>query len=179
MVDNCNVIIRNEHASDCSAVEAIALAAFAPDVHVAELVRKLRASDALIPELNLIAEVDGVVAGHLMFSRAAMSSGHTAALLSPLGVLPKYQRQGVGSTLMHHAMNWLRASDFPVVVVEGVPEYYPHFGFSSAHAMGIEPPFPLPEPPWMAYRLPAYRESVKGTVAYPKPFDFLHSDQES
>lgn len=169
-----SLIVRNERTDDHAATEAIALSAFAPDVRVAELIRKLRTSDALIPQLNLVAEANGVVAGHLMFSRAALSSGHTVALLSPLGVLPEYQRQGVGSALMNYTMDWLRKSDFPLVVVEGVPEYYPRFGFSSAHAMGILPPYPLPAPPWMALRLPAYEESVKGTVAYPEPFDFLH-----
>jgi len=147
-------------------------------VQVAELICKLRDSETLIPELNLVAEVNGVVAGHLMLSRAAISSGHTVALLSPLGVLPEYQRRGVGSALMTHAIDWLRKSDFPMIVVEGVPSYYPQFGFSSARAMGIDPPFPLPEPPWMAYRLPAYKETIKGTVTYPEPFDFLHDVED-
>jgi putative acetyltransferase len=178
MTETFDIIIRNECEGDYAATEAIALAAFAPDVRVPELVRKLRASDALIPELNLVAEVNGVVAGHLMFSRAAMTSGHTVALLSPLGVLPEHHKQGVGSALMRYAMNWLNKSDYPLVVVEGVPSYYPRFGFSSAHTMGVEPPYSLPEPPWMAYRLPTYHEGVKGTVTYPEPFDFLHDAQE-
>jgi putative acetyltransferase len=175
----CSLNVRREQPADATVTEQIALQAFAPDVRVAELVRKLRASDALITELNLVAEADGIVVGHLMLSRAAISSGHLVALLSPLGVLPDCQRQGVGSALMRHAMDWLKASDFPLVVVEGVPEYYPRFGFSSAHAMGIEPPYPLPAPPWMAYRLPAYHPSVQGTVTYPEPFDFLHDESET
>ncbi|GAB3643363.1 GNAT family N-acetyltransferase [Spirosoma arcticum] len=174
-----SIIIRNETAADYALTEALALAAFAPDVRVAELVRRLRMSEALISELNLVAEVDGVLVGHLMFSRATISSGHTAALLSPLGVLPSFQRRKVGTSLVEYALNWLRKSDFPVVVVEGVPAYYPRFGFTSSHAMGIEPPFPLPESVWQAYRLPAYQEAVKGTVHYPEPFDFLHSEEET
>jgi putative acetyltransferase len=170
--------IRNEALADYALTEALALDAFAPDVRVAELVRKLRASEALIPELNLVAEVDGVLAGHLMFSRAAITSGHTVALLSPLGVLPTYQRRKVGTSLVEYALNWLRQSSFPVVVLEGVPAYYPRFGFTSAYALGIEPPIPLPESVWQAYRLPAFQESVKGTVHYPEEFDFLHSNSE-
>jgi putative acetyltransferase len=176
MLSTNNITIRNEQLSDHHATEALALAAFAPDERVAELVRKLRVSDALIPELNLVAEVDGVLVGHLMFSQARLTSGHTLALLSPLGVLPAYQRRNVGSTLVHHALSWLRKSHFPVVVLQGVPSYYPRFGFTSAQAMGIEPPFALPESVWQAYRLPAYREDVVGKVTYPEPFDFLGTE---
>lgn len=175
--DPQSITIRNETAADNALTEALALAAFAPDVRVAELVRKLRTSESLIPELNLVAEVNGVLAGHLMFSQATITSGHTVGLLSPLGVLPNYQRRKVGTTLVQYALNWLRKSSFPVVVLEGVPAYYPRFGFMSAHAMGIEPPFPLPEAVWQAYRLPAYQEEVKGRVQYPDPFDFLHSEE--
>lgn len=177
--DSVTIRIRNESLADYALTESLALDAFAPDVRVAELVRKLRVSEALIPELNLVAEVDGVLAGHLMFSQATITSGHTVALLSPLGVLPTYQRRTVGTSLVEYALNWLRKSSFPVVVLEGVPAYYPRFGFTSAHAMGIEPPFPLPEPVWQAYRLPAYQDAVKGRVQYPEPFDFLHSDEEA
>ena len=177
LADPSNITIRNETVTDYALTEALALAAFAPDVRVAELVRKLRMSEALIPELNLVAEVDGVLVGHLMFSRATITSGHAVALLSPLGVLPNFQRRKVGTTLVQYALNWLERSDFSVIVLEGVPAYYPRFGFASAHALGIEPPFPLPEPVWQAYRLPAYQEAVKGRIQYPDPFDFLHSEE--
>ena len=110
--DPARVTVRNESPGDYALTEALALAAFAPDVRVAQLVRKLRTSEALIPELNLVAEVDGVLAGHLMFSRATITSGHAVSLLSPLGVLPNFQRRKVGTTLVQHALNWLERSDF-------------------------------------------------------------------
>jgi putative acetyltransferase len=168
------ITIRQEHPTDHAATEALALAAFAPDERVAELVRRLRRSQTLVEELNLVAEAEGILAGHLMFSRALITSGHTLALLSPLAVLPNYQRRGVGSALVKHALTWLQTSPFPAVVLEGVPSYYPRFGFSSAHALGIDPPFPLPAAVWQVYRLPAYQATVKGQVTYPHPFDFLH-----
>lgn len=177
MTTDLDVTIRPEQMNDQRATEALALAAFAPDQRVAELVRKLRASAALIPELNLVAEVNGVVAGHIMFSRARITSGHSVALLSPLGVLPAYQRQQIGSALVRYALAWLNKSGYPVVILEGVPAYYPRFGFRPAHTLGIEPPYPLPEPVWQAYRLPAYQDSVRGTVTYPEPFDFLRPSE--
>ncbi len=61
---------------------------------------------------------------------------------------------------MHHALSWLNKSPFPAVVLEGVPSYYPRFGFGSAYALGIEPPFPLPLGAWQCYCLPAYDQAV-------------------
>jgi putative acetyltransferase len=178
MTSALTMIVRSEQPGDFAVTEALALAAFAPDVRVAELVRRLRASPALIPHLNLVAEINGVIAGHIMFSQAALTPGHEVALLSPLGVLPVYQRRGVGASLVYHALEWLKKSKFPVVVLEGVPAYYPRFGFTSAHEMGIEPPFPLPKEVWQAIRLPAYQRDAKGVVAYPEPFDFLYTSEE-
>jgi putative acetyltransferase len=78
---------------------------------------------------------------------------------------------------MHHALAWLRRSNYPVVVLEGVPAYYPRFGFTSAHAMGILPPFALPQAAWQALRLPAYQATVQGVVHNPEPFAFLHPSE--
>ena len=143
MPDLLPITIRPEHPTDHAATEALALAAFAPDERVAELVRRLRHSPALIAEVNLVAQVEELLVGHLMVSRAVITSGHTLALLSPLGVLPGYQRQGVGSALVKQALTRLRPSPFPVVVLEGVPAYYPRLGFCSAYALGIAPSYRL------------------------------------
>ncbi len=170
-------MIRPEVVTDHAQTEALALAAFAPDERVAELVRKLRVSPALLPELNIVAEVDGEVVGHIMFSRAVMQGEWgqcEVPLLSPLGVLPAYQKQGIGSALVQHAMQWLETSSFGLVVVEGIPDYYPRFGFVSAYDLCIEPPYPVHKFSWLAYPLPAYQTDTKGIVAYPQPFDFLH-----
>lgn len=174
MIDPLTIRVRQEQNSDHQATEALALAAFDPDPRIAELVRRLRASDALIPELNLVAQVENTIVGHLMFSRARITSGHQLALLSPLGVLPTFQRQHVGTALMHHALTWLETSPYHLIILEGVPSYYPRFGFIPAHPLGIDPPFDLPPAVWPAYRLPAYSAQVRGMVHYPEPFDFLH-----
>ena len=174
MIDPLTIRVRQEQSADHQATEALALAAFDPDPRVAELVRRLRASASLIPELNLVAQVENTIVGHLMFSRARITSGQELALLSPLGVLPTFQRQQIGSALMHHALTWLEVSPYPLVILEGVPSYYPRFGFVPAHPLGIESPFDLPPAVWQAYCLPAYSSQVRGIVHYPEPFDFLH-----
>ena len=53
-------------------------------------------------------------------------------------------------------------------LVEGVPSYYPQFGFRSASELGFERPDPrIPERAWMALPLAAYDPAVAGRVVYP------------
>ena len=59
-----------------------------------DLVNALRKSSSFIPELSLAAEINGKIAGHIMFTRLQIG-GHTALALAPLSVLPDYQRQGM------------------------------------------------------------------------------------
>ena len=56
-------------------------------------------------------------------------------------------------------------------VVEGVPAYYPRFGFEPALPLGLERPDPrIPAAAWMAVRLSAYHPGVRGRVVYPSFF---------
>lgn len=59
----------------------------------------LRKGDAFIPELSLVAEADGKIVGHIMFTKA-MVNGKTVLALAPLSVLPEYQRKGIGKALI-------------------------------------------------------------------------------
>jgi len=68
----------------------------------ARLVELLRASEYYVPELALVAEEDGAVVGHIMFSYVTLlrANDETRVLcLSPLAVSPE-QRRGSGSALV-------------------------------------------------------------------------------
>jgi len=58
--------IRVERPEDYQAIYDLNRKAFQRDSE-AELVRKLRRSEHFIPELSLVAEKDGKVAGHILF----------------------------------------------------------------------------------------------------------------
>jgi putative acetyltransferase len=69
----------------------------------------------------------------------------------------------------------LRASgdhvtDFPLVVLLGHPAYYPRFGFEPAAELGLDAPWDVPPEAWLALRLPAYRDDIRGTMVYPAPW---------
>ena len=130
----------------------------------------LRDADAHVPELCLVAVLDGSVVGHIAFSSARLAFGPQVLALAPMAVLPEYQRRGAGSALISAALARAAETHFPLIVVVGHADYYPRFGFEPADALGIKSPFEVPPEAWMAYRLPAYTPEARGTVVYPDAF---------
>jgi putative acetyltransferase len=102
------------------------------------MVARIRASADFIPELSLLALLDGVPVGHLLISRSHLFTPDDqptdlgVLLLGPISVLPEYQRRGLGSALIRHALPICQARPEPAVVLIGHPEYYPRFGFRPA-----------------------------------------------
>lgn len=156
-----------EAPRDATAIRDVHLGAFAPARTEADLVDALRAGDAYVPELCLVALHGDTVAGHIAFSRALLDSGHPVLALAPVGVLPERQRDGAGSALIREGLRRAARTEFGLVVVLGHAAYYPRFGFEPAGDLGIVAPFPVPPEAWMAHRLPAYEPQMRGTVAYP------------
>ena len=162
--------IRPETPQDAAAIRDVHLRAFAPERTEADLVEALRAGDAYVPELYLVALDGEAVAGHIAFSRAHLDSGHPVLALAPVGVVPERQRRGAGSALVREGMRRAAETEFGLVVVLGHAAYYPRFGFEPAEPLGVRAPFPVQAEAWMAHRLPAYRREARGTVVYPQAF---------
>lgn len=165
--------IRAEQPRDHDAIDNVVTAAFGqPDE--ARLVRLLRASDAYIPELALVAD-DGVeISGHIMVSYAELKGDTTTRVLSlaPLAVRPGRQRTGIGIALTTEALRVADERGEPLVVVLGHPGYYPRFGFEPSRSYGIEPhDAAVPDEVFMVLPLTAYDPSLRGTIVYPPAFD--------
>jgi putative acetyltransferase len=150
--------VRPERPADRAAVRHVVEAAFGRREE-ADLVDALRNDPAW--ELSLVAEVDGAVAGHILFTRARVDDGPEVLALAPLAVLPEHQRTGVGAALMGEG---LRRVGEPVVVL-GHPDYYARFGFEPAARVGLSNDWGAEGPEWMV------RGTVPpGHVIYPAPF---------
>jgi putative acetyltransferase len=93
--------IRTETPGDYPAIADILLQAFGQDAE-ALLVERIRRSDRYIPELALVAEKEGVIVGHILFSHIDLVGKETLPVLglAPLAVHPQSQRQGIGSALV-------------------------------------------------------------------------------
>lgn len=87
------MFIRQEEAKDYKSIYSVVKAAFdsaeQSDGTEPDLVNALRKSDAFIPELSLVAEIDGKIVGHILFTKASVEN-HTVLVLAPLSVLPFY-----------------------------------------------------------------------------------------
>lgn len=165
------MLVRRERAADVPSVAEIHKAAFEGDVEV-RLVAALRASDAWLPPLSLVAEVNDRVVGHVVCTRAHV--GDVPALgLGPLGVAPALQKSGIGSALMHAVLGAADALDEPVVVLLGHSGYYPRFGFAPAAKLGITPPVAEWADHFQARPLSTYDSGVRGPFAYAAPFNDL------
>ena len=165
-----DVEIRPESDQDRQAVWNVNRAAFETEEE-ANLVDALR--DGGYVEVSLVAEVDGEVVGHILFSRLPIVTnfGTVDALsLAPMAVMPSYQRRGIGSKLVAAGLETCREHGHRLVVVLGHPEFYPRFGFSAKLARPLESPFGGGEA-WMAMELvPGTLAGVEGRVEYPPPF---------
>ena len=163
--------IRRERPDDAEAVFAIIEAAFG-DRSVAEFAEQIRASAAHVPELAFVAEEDGEIVGHTMLSYVAVEGlARELLILTPLSVRPDRQRTGVGRALVQAALAGADAQNEPLVLCEGVPAYYPRFGFRSASELGLDRPDErIPDAAWMAVPLHAYDPALRGRVVYPAFF---------
>ena len=169
--------VRPEQAGDFEAVEGVIAEAFGDSGRrVATLVERIRASGAYEPELALVGEDESGIVGHVMLSWVTLVGGGRPRVLnlSPVSVAPRRQRQGVGSTLVSAGLDLAEARGEPVVIVEGIPEYYPRFGFERASALGFEPPHAgIPDEAFMVKRLARYEPTVRGRIVYPRAFDVV------
>ena len=138
-------IIRPETADDHAAIGHVTEAAFLgrpyADGDEAEIVEVLRRDGAL--SVSLVAELSGVVVGHIALSPATPSDASTGwYALGPVSVLPEHQRRGIGVALVNAALHMIVARGAEGCILTGDPGYYARFGFtlSPSNAPPGEPP---------------------------------------
>jgi putative acetyltransferase len=164
-----DVIIRAETAADYPMIRQVNEAAFG-GADEADLVEALRRESVVL--LSVVAESDGRIVGHILFSRMSIETptgAVAAAALAPVAVLPHYQRRGIGGSLIRYSLDAMRGLGERIVIVVGHPAYYPRFGFSTEQARALEHPF-SPDA-FMALELsPGALDRIRGRVRYPPPF---------
>ncbi len=132
------------------------------------LYSRLCASDDFLPELSLIAEIDGKIVGHILFSK--MKIGDEIALaLAPLSVDPDYQGTGIGSALIIKGHEVAKELSYKASIVLGDDNYYKKFGYLEASKFEILAPFEIPSRYFMVKFFS--EQTIKGDVLYPPEFN--------
>ncbi|XAS73509.1 N-acetyltransferase [Micrococcaceae bacterium Sec5.1] len=134
------------------------------------LLRELFECDEYIPELSIVAEIGGDIVGHAISTRGWIGDLELVGL-GPIGVLPQFQRCGVGSALMRESAARATAAGEPAIALLGSPVYYPRFGYVPATSLGVEPPDASWGDHFQLLPLPGWPDGVRGTFRYAAPFE--------
>jgi putative acetyltransferase len=165
---NPKIVIRSEIDADVSAITEVTVAAFKTleiSNHTEQfIIEALRAAKALT--VSLVAEVDGRVIGHIAFSPVTISDGTRNWYgLGPVSVLPAYQRQGIGKTLIREGLSRLKDMNAQGCCLVGHPDYYRQFGFKNMSGLvrvGV--------PQEVFFALSFNGHTPQGTVAFHEGF---------
>lgn len=176
------IVIRQETAKDFEAVHWLVKEAFAgaeqSDGNEQDLVAALRKSEAFVPELSLVAEIDGAIAGHILFTEAKVGSD-AVLVLAPLAVVHEQRNKGVGGALITAGHGIAEKLGYAYSLVLGSETYYPRFGYLCAELFGMEVPVGMPARNFMAVPLQDDAKPVSGMVKYAKEFALQETGKKS
>lgn len=140
----------------------------------ADLTDTLRDTITAEDGLSLVAEHDGQVVGHVMFTRSLLDADRRLVdvqVLSPLGVIPEFHRRGIGSALIRRGLAVLAERAVPLVFLEGDPGFYSQFGFEAAGGLGFrKPSLRIPDGAFQVVRFSAHEPWMTGTLVYAEAF---------
>lgn len=167
------MLIRKEEPKDYEIVYSVVKEAFDSaghsDGNEQDLVNALRKGEAYIPDLSLVAQTDGKIVGHIMFTKAKVGED-TVLVLAPLSVLPEYQRKGIGISLIKEGHKIANRLGYEYSIVLGSENYYPKAGYLPADQFGIKPSFEVSSENFMACKIKEEAADIHGTIKYAKEF---------
>lgn len=129
--------IRDASSADYDAIREVVGRAFG-EVAEVQLVEGLRNSGDAVVEL--VADMNGTINGHVMVSKLASPEGGVA--IAPVSVQPEEQDSGIGSALVRQAIDRAKADGWKAMFLLGEPEFYSPFGFSIEACERFDSMFP-------------------------------------
>ena len=186
-----NLIIRTETSDDYAIVENLTREAFwnvyRPGCVEHYVLHCFRSLPEFIPQLSLVAEAEGLILGHIMYSRASITCDDGSCLpiviFGPLSVAPEHQRRGIGSALVRHSLALAKSLGCGAVAITGSSAYYGRFGFIPSQSKGIfydGLPRSEPTPFFMVKELTVgYLAGITGTYADPPGYFVRDEDVDA
>ena len=178
-----DITIRPEKHKDYKDIISLILRSFkegtdySDGTDIIALVEEIRDSEYYIPELSFVAELDGKIVGHFLFSRFPLSSakdgGHGGAkdteivMLAPVSVHADYLCKGVGSAMLRLGIERVKELGYKGITVEGNFNFYNKVGFKTSSEYNIFPTsgYPMTEPRCMMCQ-ETYEGSLDGIGGY-------------
>ena len=188
---NSKITIRPEEHKDYKSIVSLILRSFregtdySDGTDIIALVEEIRDSKYYIPELSFVAELDGNIVGHFLFSHFPLSptekGGHgdgvdsEIVMLAPVSVHADHFRQGVGSTMLKMGIEKVKEAGYKGITVEGNYQFYNKVGFRTSSEFGIYPTsgYPMTEPRCMMCQetSPGSLSGIHGYVVYDMYFN--------
>ncbi|MDA3779254.1 MAG: N-acetyltransferase [Bacteroidales bacterium] len=174
-----NIVIRQETKDDYQPVFELIEKAFINEVHSDHkeqfIVERLRKSDAFIPELSLLAQIDGKVVGYILLTKIQIRNdkqSFDSLALAPVAVLPEYQKKDIAGQLIETTHKKAKTLGHKSIVLLGHKDYYPKFGYIQTDRFGIKLPFDVPKENCLTIELEDNGlTGVNGTVVYAREFN--------
>lgn len=178
-----DITIRPEEHKDYKEIVSLILRSFkegtdySDGTDIIALVEEIRDSEYYIPELALVAELEGKIVGHFLFSKFPLSAtkegNHGGAkdteivMLAPVSVHADYLRKGIGSAMLRLGIEKVKMLGYKGITVEGNYNFYNKVGFRTSSEYSIFPTsgFPMSEPRCMMCQ-ETYEGSLAGINGY-------------
>ena len=160
--------IRFEQPGDIEKIREVNPQAFETETE-ANLVEALRNADVEL--ISLVAEENGEVIGHILFSPVILGDLKIMGL-APMAVLPDRQNKGVGTKLVNAGLQNCEKAGYEAVVVLGHACYYSRFSFVPSVNFGIKSEYDVPPEVFMVKELrQGALKGAAGTVKYHPAFN--------
>lgn len=145
MKERNDFIIRLEREEEHREVENLVREAFwnvyRPGCLEHYVLHCLRTNPDFVPELDFVMEKDGELIGQNMFMKAEITADDGPKIpimtMGPIGILPKYKRQGYGKALLDYSIQKARDMGAGALCFEGDIDFYGKSGFVCASEKGI------------------------------------------
>lgn len=176
-----DIIIRPETPKDYKDIISLILRSFkegtsySDGTDIVALIEEIRGSKYYIPELSFVAELDGIIVGHFLFSHFPLSKtpegeymdSNDIVMLAPVSVHADYFHKHVGVTMLTLGIQKVREYGYKGITVEGDFHFYNRVGFKTSSEYRIYPTsgYPMEEPRCMMCQ-ETYEGSLDGIQGY-------------
>ena len=114
-----------------------------------DFVLELRRRDTYRPELELVAEENGQLIGHILLTPLPVPGapeGLRGLMAAPLCVRLEDRNRGLGGQLLHEGGRRAAELGYNALFLVGDPEYYGRYGFRNAVSLGFQNASGVPDP---------------------------------